>query len=117
MGRRSRTAMLFLGLTLGLSPVTAEPAYRSHPPMRPLPSASSRPAGQGPSYFVDPAKGDDRQDGSRDKPWKTVSHAVQKLKPGDTLYLRAGRYYGGVVLSASGTAEAPITVRAFPGEL
>ena len=57
-------------------------------PMRPLPVASSRPAGKGPRYLVDP-KGDDAGDGSAAHPWKTIAHAVAKLHPGDTLYLRA----------------------------
>jgi hypothetical protein len=89
----------------------------SHPPMRPLPSASNRPLAKGPSYFVDPVKGADAQNGSEQKPWKTVTHAVKQLKPGDTLYLRGGTYYESVTVAVSGTADRPITIRSYPGEL
>lgn len=90
---------------------------RSHPPMRPLPVPSNRPPAAGPGYFVNPVKGDDRGDGSRARPWKTIEHAVRRLKPGDTLYLRDGTYYEHVTVSVSGTAEKPVTIRAYPNEL
>lgn len=89
----------------------------SHPPMRPLPIASKRPLEKGPTYFVDPVKGDDKNDGSEAHPWKTIQHGANRLKPGDTLYLRGGVYYEKVRLSRSGTIEAPIVIASHPGEL
>jgi hypothetical protein len=91
--------------------------FASHPPLRSLPAASTRPLARGPACFVDAAKGDDKQDGSQGKPWKTLAHAISNLQPGDTLYLRGGTYYESVVVALAGTAEKPITIRAFPGEL
>jgi hypothetical protein len=91
--------------------------YRSHPPARVLPRPSDRPLAQGPSFFVDPRKGDDRNDGSREKPWRSLQHAVQKLRPGDTVYLRGGTCYEHVTVTCAGTPEKPITIRAHPGEL
>lgn len=91
--------------------------FLSHPPQRPLPTASSRPLGQGPAFFVDPAKGHDTHDGSQAKPWKTVQHGLQGLKPGDTLYLRGGTYYERLKVDLQGNKDKPITLRAFPGEL
>jgi hypothetical protein len=85
-------------------------------PMRPLPGPTSRPRGDGPGLFVDPIKGADENDGSLTGPWRTLQHALRKLKPGDTLYLRGGTYYEHVALTESGTPEAPITIRSFPGE-
>ena len=38
------------------------------------------------------------------------------LRPGDTLWLRAGRYLGSFTSSLAGTATAPIVVRQYPGE-
>src|SRR6185503_2082575 len=38
-------------------------------------------------------------------------------QPGDTLCLRGGTYYEAVVSRVAGTAEKPVTVRSFPGEL
>ena len=90
--------------------------FTSHSPMRPLPTATKRPLATGPTYFVDATKGDDTQDGSKKKPWKTMQHGVRQLKPGDTLYLRGGTYFEKVSLTQSGTAEAPITIASYPGE-
>lgn len=104
-------------LSLCFTTAMAEPAsFVSHAPMRPLPTAASRPPAQGPAFFVDP-KGDDQQAGTKEKPWRTVARAVKGLHPGDVLCLRGGTYYEPVVLHLSGTAEKPITIRAFPGEL
>ena len=91
--------------------------FKSHPPMRALPTPSDRPKADGPARYVDAVKGDDTSDGSQAKPWKTLAHALPKLKPGDTLYLRGGTYYENAKVANVGTAEKPITVRAFPGEL
>ena len=90
---------------------------QSHPPMRPLPVASSRPMGDGPARFVDAARGDDQQDGSQVKPWRSLQHAVSQLVPGQTLYLRGGTYYEHVTVTVRGTRREPVTIRSFPGEL
>ena len=103
--------------TVVLASAASAAEYRSHPPMRALPTASDRPKADGPALYVDAAKGGDANDGSEVKPWKTLAHALPKLKPGDTLYLRGGTYYERVKITVSGTATQPITVRAFPGEL
>jgi hypothetical protein len=88
----------------------------SHPAMRVTPEMPSRPRSAGPALFVDAARGDDANAGHEGQPWKSLRHALRNLKPGDTLYLRGGTYYERPALSRSGTAEAPITIRAFPGE-
>jgi hypothetical protein len=111
-----RPAASLLALAL-LTPPAVGAEFDSHPPMRPLPQASKRPAATGPALHVDAAKGDDAADGSATKPWKTLTHAIKQLKPGDTLYLRGGTYYERVTVSAAGTAEKPVTIRSFPGEL
>ena len=46
---------------------------------------------QAAEYFVSP-KGSDSGSGSQARPWKTIAKAVSRLKAGDTLNLRAGRY-------------------------
>ncbi len=109
-------ATLLIG-GLALNSFAAESPARSHPPMRSLPTASKRPPGDGPTYFVDPVKGDDARDGSREQPWKSIRHALQPLKPGDALCLRGGVFYEAVTIAVSGTAEKPITIRSYPGEL
>jgi hypothetical protein len=106
-----------LPLLAVVSPAWGQPKYASHPPMRPLPVATTRPLEKGTTYFVDAGKGDDANDGSQAKPWKTVQHGVKRLTPGSTLYLRGGIYYEKVFLTRSGTAETPITIASYPGEL
>src|SRR3954469_2138355 len=91
-----RRTLLHLGvglLLIATLPAPAAPAYQSHPPQRPLPVPVKQPLQKGPTFFVDAAKGDDAADGSVGKPWKSVQHGAEQLKPGDTLYLRGGVYY------------------------
>ncbi|HUG20864.1 MAG TPA: hypothetical protein VMM56_17880 [Planctomycetaceae bacterium] len=111
--------LLLISLTLNNTPTAfgTEQIVRTHTPMRPLPTAGDRPLGEGPAKFVDSNKGDDAHDGSEARPWKSLHHALRELKPGTTLCLRAGIYHEHPVLSRSGTEEAPITIRSYPGEL
>ncbi len=94
-----------------------KPEYASHPPMRPLPTARTFVLSDGLKRFVDAVRGDDANAGSDRKPWKSLTHSIRQLKPGDTLYLRGGVYYEKVSLSQSGTSNAPITIASYPGEL
>lgn len=112
---RAVSGLLF-SLTFMTAPASAEEA-RSHPPLRPLPQASDRPAASGPTLHVDATNGSDDNDGSKDSAWKTIAHALTQVQAGDTLYLRGGTYYEHVYCSVTGTAEKPITVRSYPGEL
>lgn len=89
---------------------------RSHPPRRPLKIVSDRPAAEGPGYFVDARKGADSADGDKLRPWKTLQHALDSVRPGDTVYLREGTFFENVIVSRVGTKDRPITVRSFPGE-
>lgn len=120
MHRPYRIALTIGGLLLaagGTLFAAAPQEFASHPPMRPLPTARPRPMTEGPRLFVDAARGDDTAAGTELAPWKTLSHALRRLKPGDTLYLRGGVYYESAALSQSGTPEAPITIGSYPGEL
>lgn len=85
--------------------------------MRKLPEPSKRPLGEGVFRFVEAAKGDDVQDGSVAKPWKSLKHAIGQLKAGDTLVLRGGVYYETLTLKLAGTKEKPIVIRSHPGEI
>jgi hypothetical protein len=94
--------------------------YASHPPMRALPKPSDRAMVDGHAYFVDP-EGNDRDGGSEGSPWRTLKHAIDQLRPGDTIYLRGGVHwaYGQVHIGPenSGKPGAPVTIRSYPGEL
>jgi hypothetical protein len=85
--------------------------------MRPLPAPVKRELASGAKRFVDARRGDDRSAGTEQSPWRTLAHATRQLAPGDTLYLRGGTYYEHIALTRSGTAEAPITIGTYPGEI
>jgi hypothetical protein len=52
------------------------------------------------------------------EPGQSLQGAADKLQPGDTLLLAEGTYYQGLVLTKSGTADKPITIKAkTPGKV
>jgi Right handed beta helix region/Protein of unknown function (DUF1565) len=61
--------------------------------------------------------GADSSAGTLDMPFRTIGRAVAGLKPGDTLFIRSGTYFESVRIEVSGTADAPITIRSYPGEV
>jgi chitodextrinase len=68
--------------------------------------------------FVSPS-GSDSNSGTESAPWRTIAKALSAARPGDTVVLRAGTYGArGTTTTAneSGTAAAPISFRAYPGE-
>ena len=60
--------------------------------------------------------GRDTHPGSLALPWRTIQQAVDRLRPGDTLRVRAGVYSENVTLRASGRPGQPIVIRSFEGE-
>lgn len=67
-------------------------------------------------YYVSVDGNDLTGNGSVENPWKTVQKAASIMVPGDVCIIREGVYRETVVPSGSGTAEAPITFRSYPGE-
>ena len=69
------------------------------------------------SHYVSP-QGSDANPGTAAAPLRTLKKALTRLTPGDTLYVRGGRYRERVTSTpvVAGTAGARITVRAYPGE-
>lgn len=113
----ARIPLLVMGMLFCASAMAQESKHPALRPMRPLPEAIRTPLAKGPMFFVDPRKGDDKSDGSKANPWKTIQRGVKHLKPGETLYLRGGVYHEKVTLTRSGTVDAPIVIASFPGEL
>lgn len=66
-------------------------------------------------YFVS-KDGSDLNDGSPEKPFRSIGYAVSKLQPGDTLTIRGGTYEENFSVPVSGTAERPVIIRGAPGE-
>jgi len=82
----------------------------------------------GASYYVAP-DGDDTNPGTESLPWRTIQRAVKHgypieyRQPGDVVYLRGGLYSGNAnaidisgTSVVSGTADAPITIKAYADE-
>jgi hypothetical protein len=69
------------------------------------------------AYYVAPGGGDDNP-GTEAGPWATFQHAAEAAGPGDTVCFRGGPYRVAeeIHLTRSGTADAPITFIAYPGE-
>ncbi|MBM4079085.1 MAG: hypothetical protein FJ278_05240 [Planctomycetes bacterium] len=110
------TSSVWALAVLWLAGHAASAPYLSHPSLRQAPPPSRRPMDKGPAYFVDPRRGNDRNDGSEKAPWRTIGHSLTRLSPGDTLCLRGGVYYENVRCSVVGRPDAPITIRSYPGE-
>lgn len=108
--------VLFVTLVVGTHGFATAAEYASHPPIRPPAEVSQRAKAEGPAKFVDAAQGDDADDGSEAKPWRTINHALPQLEPGDTLYLRGGSYFENVYCAVAGLPGKPITIRSYPGE-
>jgi hypothetical protein len=67
-------------------------------------------------YFVDAGRGDDAAAGTAEAPFRTIGKGVEALAPGDTVTIRGGVYRESVTVSARGTAERPIAIRAAADE-
>jgi Periplasmic copper-binding protein (NosD) len=127
--RRSLDALLVIVALVLVSGVgLAAPWIRAEPAGSAVPSA---PAGAAPTPTVTPAAstaplvgttyvlapdGHDDDPGTAAKPWATLAHAEKRLKPGDTLEVKGGTYKReSIDWQTSGSAVAPITVRAAAG--
>ena len=58
---------------------------------------------------------DDANDGSRARPFRTIQHAADVARAGDTVRVMPGVYREAVILEHSGEADRPITFRAESG--
>jgi hypothetical protein len=83
-----------------------------------LPQITMAPVAAGPcTYYVAP-DGDDGNPGGEGQPWATFQQAADTAQPGDTVCFRDGVYSSDEIhVTRSGTAEAPITFVAHPGEV
>jgi|GEM_PF-886602 len=54
--------------------------------------------------------------GGTDGPFRTIAKAASVAAPGDTVLVREGTYRETITPARSGTADAPIAYRAYPGE-
>jgi len=73
--------------------------------------------GQINSSFYVSTTGDDSGPGSQTAPWRTIQHAADMARAGNTVNVRGGVYEELVTIKASGNAtDGYITLRSYPGE-
>jgi hypothetical protein len=111
-----------LAVALALGPLLA--GCTSSGSTEPGPGPSSRSSPADPASTAAPARvlevapdGDDEATGAPGDPFETLDHALGELEAGDELVVRGGEYRESVNVEArEGTREAPVRVRAAPGE-
>jgi hypothetical protein len=81
-------------------------------PLPPLPEGDR-------TVYIAP-DGNDSNPGTEQRPFKTLTRAVNQAQPGDVIILRGGLYEHASTISIgtsrNGTAAKPVTVTAYPGE-
>lgn len=66
-------------------------------------------------YYVS-VNGDNARDGlSLETAWRTLNHAADRVRPGDTVYVAEGVYHESVRIRATGEEGRPITFTVVPG--
>jgi hypothetical protein len=73
------------------------------------------PPSTGTTFYVS-TSGSDSNPGTLTAPWRTIQKALNVLSPGQRALVRGGTYAEDLLMCRSGTASAPITVAAYPGE-
>ena len=75
------------------------------------------PSRSGVTYYVS-TSGNDANAGTLAAPWRTIQHAANTVKAGDTVQVRAGTYNEVVTMKTSGNATSGyITFQNYPGEV
>jgi len=101
------------GAVLLLSSLLASVACHSHSAGNVVAPSE---AASGPYYVA--TNGSDQNQGTTTSPWRTISYAVTRLKPGDTLFVRGGVYNDWLdnpVVSGTSWAS-PVRIAAYQGE-
>ncbi|TSD01566.1 MAG: parallel beta-helix repeat-containing protein [Parcubacteria group bacterium Greene0714_4] len=111
---QAREIEVYGTLAIASTPVSAS----STPTVSPSTPAVAPPTSiisTGTTYIVSP-QGNDINAGTLEAPWKTAQKAADTARAGDTILFREGMYRDGFTARYSGTKDAVITFRNFPGE-
>ncbi|QHZ47104.1 right-handed parallel beta-helix repeat-containing protein [Bacillus sp. NSP9.1] len=65
--------------------------------------------------YVSP-DGNDQNEGTKEKPFRTLAHAAKEAVPGTTVMIREGTYHETLDVKHSGTDENPVTFRNYENE-
>jgi hypothetical protein len=102
--------------TATTTPNTAEATAATSLPEDPHDDRTSTDEGRTSTWYASPDGADDGS-GTEEDPIGNLEEAFERLRPGDTLIVRGGVFTENVNPSIrSGSADAPITVAAYPGE-
>ncbi|MGH9900681.1 MAG: SBBP repeat-containing protein [Pyrinomonadaceae bacterium] len=95
---------------------TPTPTPAPTPTPNPTPTPTPPPT-TGPQFYV-ATNGTPSGDGSISRPWDLVTALAQPaaVTPGSTIWVRGGTYRGAFTSNLTGAPNAPITLRAYPGE-
>lgn len=69
-----------------------------------------------PNYIYVSLKGNDQNDGTKTKPFRTIEKAASEAKAGTTVFIRKGTYYEKLVVKHSGTKSKPVIFKAYENE-
>lgn len=98
-----------------VTPACAGDTRESEPSKdQPVPAPTAPASGR--VFYVSLAGSDDN-DGSLEKPWRTLQTAANSVAAGDTVYVRGGTYQEGVTIQTSGTSERRIVFSSFESEI
>jgi hypothetical protein len=107
-----------------MSAMLPTPCPRRHPALFCLALLAAPSGARAADYFVAPDGSDQAGGTTESKPFQTLRRAVEAAtQPGDTVWIRGGVYLADSTWANqlsprySGTAQAPITFRNYPGEL
>ena len=67
-------------------------------------------------YYVSPT-GDQDGPGTKGAPWGNLQDSTDRLKPGDTLFVKPGVYREKIYINVSGAPDKPITIQGEPGAI
>ena len=68
------------------------------------------------SIFVSPTGNNTSGNGTKNSPFKTITHALNQAKPGQTIWVRTGTYTENLTFNKSGEEGKYITIRNYPNE-
>ena len=72
------------------------------------------PAARATTYYVS-LQGSDDGKGTQAAPWRSLQHAVDSIRPGDTILVGPGTYRERIEWQRGGTEDSPMTIAALPG--
>lgn len=76
-----------------------------------VPRSSARSNGELRKHYV-AVTGSDFNIGSNTSPWRTIQHAADSVRPGDTVVVRDGTYREAIAMTRGGSSSAPVVIRA-----